>query len=145
MSRLHQFDDYKPGIFANEHELERIMSCKLLGVYFVVHLRWNDHINHTISACYATLQVLRKLKHLTAYSLTKWLAETLILIQISLWQHHLLSIATFSIKTPTSFVLDHSVKNQEGVLQIGWLTINERRDLNILKLFQSTTPSRMVR
>ena len=33
----------------------------------------------------------------------------------------------------TSFVLDHYVKNFRDVLKIGWLPINERRDLNLLK------------
>ena len=33
----------------------------------------------------------------------------------------------------SSFVLGHYVKNFRGVLKIGWLPINERRDLNLLK------------
>ena len=33
----------------------------------------------------------------------------------------------------SSFVLSHYVKNFQGVLKIGWLPINERRDLNLLK------------
>ena len=32
-----------------------------------------------------------------------------------------------------SFVLGHYVKNFRDVLKIGWLPINERRDLNLLK------------
>ena len=32
-----------------------------------------------------------------------------------------------------SFVLGHYVKNFRGVLKIGWLPINERRDLKLLK------------
>ena len=42
--------------------------------------------------------------------------------------------ATRSICCPqVFFVLGHYVKNYRDVLKIGWLPINERRDLNLLK------------
>lgn len=82
MSRVHQLENHQSSIFINEHELEPIKSCKLLGVHFSEHLKWDNHIRHTTSACYATLQILRELKHLTPYHLRKQLAETLILSKL---------------------------------------------------------------
>ena len=59
-----------------------IKSCKLLGVHINEHLKWDDHIKHTVSGCYATLSILRKLKYLAKYELRKQLAETLILSKL---------------------------------------------------------------
>ena len=43
---------------------------------------WEDHIKHSVSGCYATLSILRKLKYLAKYELRKQLAETLILSKL---------------------------------------------------------------
>ena len=62
MSRVHRLDEYDPNIAVIGYKLERIKSCKLLGVHINEHLKWDDHITHTVSGCYASLSVLRKLK-----------------------------------------------------------------------------------
>ena len=67
MSRVHHLDKYNPNIAVSGYKLERIKSCKLLGVYINEHLKWDDHIKHTVSGCYATLSILRKLKYLAKY------------------------------------------------------------------------------
>ena len=77
MSRAHHLDEYDPNIAVSGYKLERIKSCKLLGVHINEHLKWDDHIKHTVSRCYTTLLILRKLKYLAKYELTKQLAETL--------------------------------------------------------------------
>ena len=82
MSRVHRLDEYDPNIAVSGYKLERIKSCKLLGVHINEHLKWDDHIKHTVSGCYASLSVLRKLKYLAKYDLRKQLAETLILSKL---------------------------------------------------------------
>ena len=57
-------------------------SCKPLGVHINEHLKWDNHFKHTISGCYATPSLLRKLKYLAKYELRKQLAETLILSKL---------------------------------------------------------------
>ena len=84
MSRVHHLDEYDPNIAVSGYKLERIKSCKLLGVHINEHLKWDDHIKHTVSGYYATLSILRKLKYLANYELRKQLAETLILSKLDL-------------------------------------------------------------
>ena len=70
MSRVHHLDVYDPNIAVSGYKLERIKSCKLLGVHINEnHIKWDDHIMHTVSGCYATLSILRKLKYLAKYEL----------------------------------------------------------------------------
>ena len=76
MSRVHHLDEYDPNIVVSGYKLERIKSCKLLGVHINEHLKWDDHITHTVS-------ILRKLKYLAKYELRKQLVETLILSILS--------------------------------------------------------------
>ena len=78
MSRVHHLDEYGPNIAVSVYQIERIKSCKLPGVHINEHLKWDDHIKHTVSGCYATLSIQRKLKYLAKYELRKQLAETLI-------------------------------------------------------------------
>lgn len=70
MSRVHHLDEYDPNIAVSGYKLERIKSSKLLGVHINEnHIKWDDHIMHTVSGCYATLSILRKLKYLAKYEL----------------------------------------------------------------------------
>ena len=140
MSRVHHLDEYDPNIAVSGYKLERIKSCKLLGVHINEHLKWDDHIKHTVSGCYATLSILRKLKYLAKYELRKQLAETLILSKLDYADLVFYPLPQFLLRrlqrvqfAAASFVLGHYVKNFRDVLKIGWLPINERRDLNLLK------------
>ena len=56
MSRVHHLDEYDPNIAVSGYKLKRIKSWKLLGVHINEHLKWDDHIKHTVSGCYATVQ-----------------------------------------------------------------------------------------
>ena len=60
MSRVHHVDEYDPNIAVSGYKLERIKSCKLqlLGVHINEHVKWDDHIKHTVSGRYATLLIL---------------------------------------------------------------------------------------
>ena len=114
----------------------------LLGVHINEHLKWDDHIKHTVSGCYATLSVLRKLKYLAKYELRKQLAETLTLSKLDYADQVFYPLPQFLLRclqqvqlAGASFVLGHYVKNFRDVLNIGWFPINERRDLNLLKSF----------
>ena len=134
MSRVHHLDEYDPNIVVSGYKLERIKSCKLLGVHIDEHLKWDDHITHTVS-------ILRKLKYLAKYELRKQLVETLILSKLDYADLVFYPLPQFLLRRlrrvqfgAASFVLGHYVKNFRDVLKIGWLPINERRDLNLLKL-----------
>ena len=78
MFRVHHRDEYDPNIVVSGYKLERIKSCKLLGVHTNEDLKWDDHIKHTVSGCYATLSILRKLKYLAKYELRKQLASLIL-------------------------------------------------------------------
>ena len=140
MSRVHHLDEYDPNIAVSGYKLERIKSCKLLGVHINEHLKWDDHIKHAVFRCYATLAILRKLKYVAKYELRKQLVETLILSRLDYVDLVFYPLPQFLLCrlqrvqfAAASFVLGHYVKNFRDVLKIGWLPINERRDLNLLK------------
>ena len=85
--------------------------------------------------------VLPLLKYLTKYELREQLAETLIFLSKLVYadqvfyplpQFLLCHLQRIQFAA-ASFVLGHYVKNFRDVLKIGWLPINERRDLNLLK------------
>ena len=140
MSRVHHLDEYDPNIAVSGYKLERIKSCKLLGVHINEHLKWDDHIKHTVSGCYATLSILRKLKYLAKYELRKATSRNtdfvkvdyadLVFYPVPQFLLHRLQRVQFAA---ASYVLGHYVNNFRDVLKIEWLSINERRDLNLLK------------
>ena len=89
--------------------------------------------------------MLRKLRNLAKYELRKQLAETLILSKLDYADLVFYPLPQFLLRrlqrvqfAAASFVLGHYVKNFRDVLKIGWLLINERRDLKLLKLFFKT-------
>ena len=61
MSRVHHLDEYDPNFAVSGYKLERIKSWNLLGVHINEHLKWDDHIKHTVAGCYATVSILREL------------------------------------------------------------------------------------
>ena len=108
------------NISVNGYKPECITSCKLLGVHINEHLKWDDHIKHTLCGWYAHLSILRKLKYLAKYELKK---------------HGLITSSTILTKPFATnwiccckFVLGlWYVKNFRDVLKIWWLLISERR------------------
>ena len=114
MSRVHHLDECDPNIAVSGYKLERIKSYKLLGVHINEHLKWDDHIKHTVSGCYATLSILTKLKYLANYELRKQLAETSILSKLDYADLVFYPLPQFLLRclpqvqfAPASFVLGH--------------------------------------
>ena len=82
----------------------------------------------------------KTVKYLAKCELRKQLAETLILSKLDYADLVFYPLPQFLLRrlqrvqfAAASFVLGHYVKNFRDVLKIGWLPINERRDLNLLK------------
>ena len=78
--------------------------------------------------------------YLAKYELRKQLAEILILSKLDYADLVFYLLPRFLLRrlqrvqfAATSFILGHYVKNFWDVLIIGWLSIKERRDLNLLK------------
>ena len=79
-------------------------------------------VRHTASACYATLRVLRKLKHLAPYELRKQLAETLILSKLDYADLVYYPLPQFLLRrlqrvqfATASFVLGRYVKDRQYI------------------------------
>ena len=141
-SEPNSFSDsgHKFAIFVGFLLTFTLKSCNLLGVHINKHLKWDDQIKHTVSECYDTLSILRKLKYLAKYELSRQLAETLILSKLDYADLFFYPLPQCLLRhlqrvqfAAARFVFGHYVKNFQDVLKIGWLPINERKDLNLLK------------
>ena len=62
--------------------IKRTSNYKVVSIIYTDDLSWNQHINHTLSSFYASLQLLSRIKKLTPYHVRKQLAEALIRIGI---------------------------------------------------------------
>ena len=120
--------------------MERTETCKLLGVTINEHLKWENHVKTISSSCYGTLSILKKLKNVAPFRLRKQLAESLILSKIDYGDQVYTPLTMMLQKrlqrvqfAAASFVTGHYVKSTRDILKLGWLPIEERRDLNLLK------------
>ena len=117
-------------------DLERLSILKLLGTHIHHHLQWTNHVNKTISSCYSTLAILRKLKNLAPFSMKKQFAECPILSKLyyndtvfnpppvyltKTLQRVQLAVAGFVLKRYAC---------EKDIIPLGWLPIPERRDYN---------------
>ena len=75
MDRVHSLDKKPLSLVYNGSSLERLRVAKLLGVHL---LTWNEHITKTLSSCYSTLAVLRKVRYIAPFPIRKQLVECLI-------------------------------------------------------------------
>ena len=82
MSRAYGLETSSLDLMVDGKRLERVSNFRLLGTQVNQHLNWKEEINLKISSCYATLALIRKLKHLTHVHVPKQLAECLILSKI---------------------------------------------------------------
>ena len=140
MSRTHNLDRPCFTLTTNGKDLERLSTFKLLGTHIHQHLHWIDHVNKTISSCYSTLAILRKLKNLAPFSVKKQLAECLILSKLDYNDTVFNPLPAYLIKTlqrvqlaVAGFVLKRYACEKD-IIQLGWLSIPERRDYNLLNL-----------
>ena len=104
------------------------------------HLTWDNHIKTITGSCYGTLASLKKFKKMAPFNLRKQLAESLFLSKIdygdivytplTVAQHKRLQKVQFAA---ASFVTGNYVRDSKIILNLGWLPIKERRELNLLK------------
>ena len=109
---FYYLDEYDPNnnISVNGYKPQCITSCKLLGVHINEHLKWDDHVKHTLHGWYDPLSILRKLKYLAKYELKK---HGLILPL----PQFLLSLLQQTEFAAASFVLGQYFKNFRDVLK----------------------------
>jgi len=67
----HGLETCSLNLTVNEKRLKRVSNFRLLGTQANQHLNWKEEINSKISSCYASLAVIRKLKHLTPFYVRK--------------------------------------------------------------------------
>ena len=91
-----------------------------------------------ISSCYATLALIRKLKHLTPFHVRKQLAECLILCKIDYNDIVSHPIPEYLLKrlqrvqlAAAGLVLGHYVRMPD-LIKLGWMPIKERRENHLL-------------
>ena len=75
LSRVHGLDTHSINLSANEKELERVSTFRLLGTQVHQNLNWIDEINIKISSCYGILSIIRNLKHLAPFNVRKQLVS----------------------------------------------------------------------
>ena len=74
MSRANGLETCSLNLTVNGNRLERVSNFRLLGTQVNQHLNWKEEINSKFCSRYATLAVIRKLKHLTSFCVRKQLA-----------------------------------------------------------------------
>ena len=124
----------------NNKFLEVMESYKLLGVHLSNTFRWDKHINETVSSCYASLAILRKLRNMAPFDLRKRLAETLILSKLDyscdLVFYPLpakLLKRLQRVQSSAACFVTGKFSKEDAVLKLGWLPMLERRDWHLLK------------
>ena len=65
MEKLHGFEQDVVELKCKDKTLENVKEFKLLDITIDKTLNWKKHINDTTKNCYATLNVLRKIKRYT--------------------------------------------------------------------------------
>lgn len=152
MSSYHSLSSRTLQLSAEGKNLERVKSTKLLGVHLNENLRWDDHVKHLASSCYATLACLRKIKNFTPYKLRKQLAESLILSRLDFGDVVVYPLTECLLKrlqriqySAASFVTGRYSNSIDTILKLGWLPLRECRDWHLLKtvhkaLYSSTWP-----
>ena len=62
MEKLHGFEQDVAELKCNNKTLENVNEFKLLGITIDKNLNWKKHLNNARKNCYATLNVLCKMK-----------------------------------------------------------------------------------
>jgi hypothetical protein len=140
LARKHNLDSVPLEVSVNNTDIQRVECYKLLGIHLTQHLKWGEHVKNTTASCYATIAVLRKLKHLDRYNLRKTLAESLVLSKLDYGDTVFNPLTNVDLKrlqkcqnAAASFVLGKYVKDRENLEKVGWLPMKERRDLHLLQ------------
>ena len=135
MDRVHSLDKKPLSLVNNGSSLERLRVAKLLGVHLDNHLTWNEHITKTLSSCYSTRAVLRKVRYIAQFPIRKQLVECLIFTKLDYCSVVVSPLPDYQLKrlqrvqnACTAFVLGKYCSAKE-VLNLGWLPISERRSI----------------
>ena len=71
MEKLHGFEQDEVELKCKDKTQENVNKFKLLGITIDKNLHWKKHINNTTKNCYATRNVLRKIRGGEGVYLTK--------------------------------------------------------------------------
>ena len=116
----------------NNKNLEVLETYKLLGVHFGNTLRWEKHVNETVSSCCASLAILRKLRNMAPFQLGKQVAESLILSKLDYCDVVYYDLPTKLLKrlqrvqSSAACFITGKFSREEDVLKLGWLPVMER-------------------
>ena len=140
LSRYHSLDNVSVRVQIEGNTLKRVSTSKLLGSHLHHHLKWEDNVKAIASSCYATLAMLRKLKHMLPFNLRKTTVQSLVLSKLyynDVIYHALPDYLQKRLqriqKAAASFVMGRYAC-LDDVLSLNWLPIHEQRQLNLLKL-----------
>ena len=119
---------------SNKRSIEHCQSLKLLGVTFDEQLKWTNHVNNTLKACYGCLKTLKIFKRFAPFKVRKLLAESLLLSKLNynivvygkLPQYQLNRLQRFQT-CAAGYVLGRYA-NTKDVLLLNWLPIHEYVD-----------------
>ena len=132
--------DSEYSLDLNNDKVEKVGNWKVFGMTFQENLYWEKHIDQLICTYYKKLFALIKIKRFAPQKTRKHLAEALIVSKIdyrnivyyNASQNFLMQLQKL-LKATFSFV-NGGDSNSLDVVLLGWLPINERIDLSIIKL-----------
>ena len=117
MSSYHSLERKEIDIKCNGKALGRVNVNKLLGVHLDSHLDWKEHVTKLLSSFYGILAVLRKIRHLAPFNVSKQLVECLVLSKLDYCNTIFHPLPEYQIKrlqrvqnNGAAFVLRHHVK-----------------------------------
>jgi hypothetical protein len=132
LARKHNLVSVPLEVSVNNTDIQRVECYKLLGIHLTKHLKWGEHVKNTTASCYATIAVLKKLKHLAPYNLRKTLAESLVLSKLDYDDTVFYLLTNVDLKrlqkcqnAAASFVLGKYVNDRENLEKVGWLPGHE--------------------
>ena len=140
MSSKQDLESISLNIKCSGKSIQRVSSTKLLGVHINQHLTWEDHITNTLSSCYGTLSVLRKIKNFAPLLIRKHIVESLVLSKLDYCNAVYGNIPDYQLKrlqrlqnSCAGYVLAKFAKTDD-LERLGWLSIKKRLELSIAKL-----------
>ena len=95
MHKLHGFEQDVVELKCKSKTLENAKEFKRPGITIVKNLNSKKHMNNTTKNCYATLNVLRKIKRYPPLPVRKQLAESLILSKLDYYNELLYDIPKY--------------------------------------------------
>ena len=66
------------GAWGSDH-IDCVHNTKLLGTFIDQRLKWDEHVMHLSSSCYAILPTLKKIKNILPFNSRKIVVQSLVL------------------------------------------------------------------